>query len=971
MKQVSFHPAALHKILVRQKFERIDLERDFATLRRGNDLVRVNLGTATLSSSPNWLVLRQITLTTPQGSFNLAGLSADAVASLDTALKNAHRRKSLLASLSEQADQTVAALLVWDKLAARDAYLTFSNVQNWRVSIPELTLPNEDDTDLFAHLAMDQQRHLRRIIALSKEPQKAAEVRNAEYARQQLTTFKPFFDEVETNPLTDQQRQAIVHDEDNALVIAGAGTGKTSTVVGKVGFILKKGWAAPDEILLLAFTVKAAEEMRERIGKKLDVDVKVRTFHGLGLEIIAQARGKKPSLCREAEDQKAKTQTLEALSKKLLANDEFRQDLLAFQPSLRRAYKPAWEFNTLSEYTQYLLDVEPRALTGRLLKSYEECEIANWLVAHGIPFEYERPYEIDTASTEYRQYKPDFYLPEHSIYVEHWGVDQNEKPAPFIDQAKYRDKMTWARNLHAENGTTLVETYSWEKQQGILLSRLEAKLREHGIRPSPISGEDALHLLNEQGQFSPFVKLVGTFLSLFKSAGITVKELEARLDRGGDRQRAARFLRLFGSLSTEYEALLQERGEIDFDDMITQAHECVQGGSYHSGFRYILVDEFQDIAAGRAKLVMALRNQVQKAKLFCVGDDWQSIYRFTGSDISLTTKFEDHFGFTRETPLDYTFRFHDKIAAFSSRFVQKNPGQIRKELFTQEASHQPGVVVWTQDGSCDPLESILAEIEAVGKASVFLLARYKFMLPENLKALQNRFRSLTLKNMTAHGSKGLEADYVVVLGMASGKYGFPSQIADDPVLGMVLADSEQFEAAEERRLFYVALTRARKRVYLVSDASKPSAFIREILADDGYEKEVAGGTSSHSDICPACQRGEIVKREGKYGIIYGCTNFPICTYIKTTCSRCKQGRMREAEGAEAKCDACDFAGRVCPRCQKGILGVKRNRSNGNSFWACSMFGRQSESCDYTEPYTGAAGGETPPAAGQVRRNGSR
>ena len=208
-------------------------------------------------------------------------------------------------------------------------------------------------------------------------------------------------------------------------------------------------------------------------------------------------------------------------------------------------------------------------------------------------------------------------------------------------------------------------------------------------------------------------------------------------------------------------------------------------------------------------------------------------------------------------------------------------------------------------------------------------------------------------------------------GMASGKYGFPTEIADDPVLGMVLADGEQFEAAEERRLFYVALTRARKYVYLVSDAAKPSAFIREILADDGYEKVLKGDVSSHSNTCPQCQRGQIVKRDGDFGVFFGCSNYPICTYRGTTCPRCKRGRMSEGERAEARCDACDFAGRVCPQCQKGVLSVRRNRRNGNPFWGCSMFGRQSESCDYTDPIFGKMGGETPPAVKQVRHNGSR
>ena len=736
MKQVLVQPNPFHRLLVPQQIEAIELGRDFATLKRKSDSVRVDLGSATLSSSPNWLVLRKITLTAPQGSFDLAGLPTDAVASLEAAVREAQRRKTLLAFLSDQADQTGAALSAWDELATRDTYLTFSDAHNWRAGVPPLVLPSKGDADLFAHLPLDHQRRLRRMIALSKESQKTAEARNAKYTLHQLSDFQKFFDTVESNPLTDQQRQAIVHDEDSALVIAGAGTGKTSTVVGKLGYVLKKGWAAPDEILLLAFTVKAAEEMQERIGKKLGVDVKARTFHGLGLEIIARARGKKPSLFAEAEDRNARERVIKSLITDLIADDGFRQDLLAFQSSLRRAFRPAWEFKTEAEYVQYLLDVEPRALSGLKLRSYEECEIANWLVTHGVPFEYERPYEVDTASAAFRQYKPDFYLPEQGIYIEHWGVDKGERAAPFMDPVRYREKMAWARALHTEHGTTLVETYSWEKQEGVLLTSLEAKLRGHGVEPRPIPTEEALRLLNEKGQIDPLSKLVGTFLGLFKSGSHTVGGLRGRADRGGDPDRAARFLGLFGRLYAGYEALLHGRGEIDFDDMITLARGHVADGTYQSKFRYIIVDEFQDISLGRAGLIRALRDQVEGAKLFCVGDDWQSIYRFTGSDISLTTEFEKLFGPARRTALDRTFRFHDKIATFSSHFVQRNPTQLRKQLSTAATSEQPGVVVYRHGEGDDPLPTILAEIAAQGAASVFLLGRYTFSAPDDLKALQ-------------------------------------------------------------------------------------------------------------------------------------------------------------------------------------------------------------------------------------------
>ena len=956
MKQVPIQPVPLHRLLINQKTQSIEIGRDFLTVLTKQGSVRVDLSSATLSSSPSWLLLKKITVTTPQGSFELAGIPKAAIGDVEVAIQEAHRRRSASETLFGQANQVQASLGSWDALAARDAYLTTTDARQWQTDAPNLTALAEDDADLLNRLPTDDQRRLLRLIPIKANSQKATERRNDEYVLHQLAAFKPFFDTVESNPLTDQQREAIVHDEDNALVIAGAGTGKTSTVVGKVGYILKKGWAAPEEILLLAFTSKAAEEMRDRIERKLGADVKVRTFHGLGLEIIAKAQGKKPSLGREAEDVNAKSQTIKGLITDLLADDGFRKDLLAFQSSLRRAYKPAWEFKSQAEYTQYLLDVEPRALNGRLLKSYEECEIANWLVTHGVPFEYERPYQVDTATAEYRQYKPDFYLPEQDLYIEHWGVDRNGNPAPFMDRERYLAKMEWARGLHAEHATKLVETYSWERKDGVLLTSLEAKLRDCGLHSHPIPTEDALRLLNEQGQVTPFVKLVGTFLSLFKSAGGTVETLRLRTDRGGDASRAATFLSLFAKVFAGYEALLHGRGEIDFDDMITLARESVESGTYRSAFKYILVDEFQDISAGRARLIQALRDQMEGAKLFCVGDDWQSIFRFTGSDIALTTAFEEHFGPTRKTALDRTFRFHDRIAGFSSRFVQQNPSQLRKQLSTVSMLDRPGVAVYMSGEKDDPLPTILAEIAAQGNASVFVLSRYTFNAPDNLTALQHSSPSLSLRALTAHGSKGLEADYVVIVGLSSGKYGFPSEIADDPVLGMVLADGEAFKHAEERRLFYVALTRARKRVYLVADAASPSPFVREVLADDGYEKTVVGASPATSDVCPECARGKVTKREGEFGVFYGCSNYPICTYKGAVCSRCGRGRMKGGDGTAAVCESCGFRSRPCPRCRLGVLVEKRNRKNGNPFWGCSNYARKSDPCEYTEPIIGRGGG---------------
>jgi len=250
-------------------------------------------------------------------------------------------------------------------------------------------------------------------------------------------------------------------------------------------------------------------------------------------------------------------------------------------------------------------------------------------------------------------------------------------------------------------------------------------------------------------------------------------------------------------------------------------------------------------------------------------------------------------------------------------------------------------------GQADQVQALLGSWDALTSRDAYLTAT---------EALQRQFPTLGIRALTAHGSKGLEADYVAIVGLSSGKYGFPSEIADDPVLGLVLADGEAFEHAEERRLLYVALTRARKRVYLVADAASPSAFVREVLADDGYEKTVVGAAPATSDVCPECARGKVTKREGDFGVFYSCSNHPICTYKGAVCSRCGRGRMRGGDGTEAVCESCGFKSRPCPRCRLGMLVEKRNRKNGNPFWGCSNYGRKSEPCEYTEPIIGRGGG---------------
>lgn len=135
----------------------------------------------------------------------------------------------------------------------------------------------------------------------------------------------------------------------------------------------------------------------------------------------------------------------------------------------------------MGEYFDYLRNHQIRSLKGDLVKSYEECSIANLLYLNGVEYEYEPYYEVDTATREHHQYRPDFYLPESKLYIEHFGIDKNGNTAPYVDWKKYHDDMERKRETHRENQTTLIETYSWWSSEGVLLDKLEDILASEGV----------------------------------------------------------------------------------------------------------------------------------------------------------------------------------------------------------------------------------------------------------------------------------------------------------------------------------------------------------------------------------------------------------------------------------------------------------------------------------------------------------
>jgi len=785
------------------------------------------------------------------------------------------------------------------------------------------------------------------VQAAVRDPKALRAGANVAFVRAEFDRMRTFFDQVESRPLTEAQRSAVVVDEDRNLVVAAAGSGKTSVIVAKAAHLVHREFCPPSGILMLAFARDAAEEMRDRVNARIPGDagraVTVTTFHALGLSIIGHAEERRPSIAREAEDTLQMAKLVKGAVAGAMSDERFATKMKTWFRSHFAPYKSQLEFKTQGEYLAYIREQEIRSLQGDQVRSYEECEIANFLFLNCIDYEYERKYEHDTTSADRGPYHPDFYVVDAGLYIEHFAVDRKGRAPEFVGGPAYVADMQWKRELHARRQTRLIETFSYEKSEGRLLDNLREKLIAAGVALRERPWSEVFSLLEKLGRVDRLTKLVTAFAHHFKSSGLSFTDLRARASAARNAERAAAYVDVFEAIFEQYQSELRDRDEIDFEDMILRATEHVESGRYRSPYSYVLVDEFQDISRSRARLVRALLAQNPAAQLFAVGDDWQSIYRFAGADVSIMREFGEYFGPTARSDLGETFRCADRVCEVATRFVSQNPDQLRKSVTSTRRAPSTRVHVGfagENGGDAVVREALAAIAQGGGEAertSVLVLGRYRHSEPRNLAQLRSEFSRLDMRFMTVHGSKGLEADWVVIVDLQAGRHGFPSAAQDDPLLDLVLARAEAFDHAEERRLFYVALTRAKQGVYLVATSGRPSGFVTELLRD-GYDVATFGNAPKDAPDCPACVTAKLALRDGPYGRFWGCENYPLCDYKDDACRRCCAGLMQRAAGAaQVRCTQCGFEERVCPACGVGRM-VNRTGRYG-PFIGCSAYPR--------------------------------
>lgn len=775
---------------------------------------------------------------------------------------------------------------------------------------------------------------------------------NNRFIEREVTRYRNLFDSVESDPLTRAQASAVVHDEDNHLVVAGAGSGKTSLIVAKVAYLLTSGKAKPHEILVLAFNSDAAEELAKRIITKIDGadDVQVSTFHSYGLSVIGKATDRKPSLSKVADPDYKKRNAkhvIEDALKAMMEDPAIAARILTFFAFELHPAPPDLAEISQAAYNRQVRDL-PDTLRGEKVKSHGEHRIANWLYLNGIKYDYEADHEHDSATSTHRQYKPDFTVHRSDgtrIYVEYFGVDKKGRTAPNVNATEYKQSTQWKRNFHKTNGTILIETFFYDLTEEKLEERLQQKLSDAGVTPQPLDPTEVLKDLGGE-PVTVLSTLFATFLSLFKSNMWTIKELEARTVNRSDKSRCDVFLELFDPIYDAYQQEIKGASgyDIDFADMVTRACPYLEGGEITEPFRYVIVDEYQDVAKGRARILGAVK-QNSGAKLICVGDDWQSIYRFTGSDLTYMTDFAKQYGYSIQSELDQTFRFHQPLVDATSLFITRNPIQITKTINAAPSTEKPiEIVGHPRDATNETINNTLKTISKRhapdDKITVMVLGRYNFQI-DDLRYTNPP--NITVTRSTVHSSKGTQADYVIIIGVNRGaKYSFPSKISDDPVIDLVLTQSDNYPHGEERRLFYVATTRTKNINYILCDEDNPSPFLEEITTPD-YTQWVNHNFTRPQ--CVSCGAGRIKTLKSTYkngGVYHRCTNTDRCRTKLRTCVNCSSPMQAINRTWTCSSPACGHQSTQCPKCEHGY--IKTKNYDNRTFHHCN----KGKHCGYNQ-----------------------
>jgi DNA helicase-4 len=774
-----------------------------------------------------------------------------------------------------------------------------------------------------------------------------------EFESKTLNNRSSFYDKIESNPLTEEQRLAVIRDNDRNLVLAAAGTGKTSVMVAKALDIIDRGIAQAENILILAYNKDAAKELQERLnlrGKDIFSDgnkkPQIKTFHALGREILFKAKQSvKISVFSE------KPETLEKwisewFVTKMQSDDKFMEKFI------KLSYQPInpFDFKSKEEYDNYIRDNDYLTLQGEYVRGYQELLIANWLYLNCIEYEYEPSYISKQRIEIGFDYRPDFFLTDYDIYLEHFGIDRAGNTRVDIDKDKYNYEIQQKRDLHNSFNTKLIETYHYNWTEGNLESTLLQHTIDNNITIKKRPKDEIFKRLNKTEFLVNGIKRYLKCLQAIRVERLSDDDVYAHLEKDKI-VNAKEYTELLSSIHSAYIEELSAQDCIDFDDMIIRAITEVNNKNFKPKWTHILVDEFQDISAARMEFLNSLINNGPSPRLTVVGDDWQSIYRFSGGKLELTTQFESRVGSCTSTMLQKTFRYNNSIAFTAGEFVMQNPEQYVKNVVTHTKVDSSQVYLLdSQVSKVENLELKTAKvIEEIIKnepnASISVIARYRYLLTNTKEVVSKLIPNKEIKYWTFHGSKGLESDYCILIGFFQGKTGFPNENKEEAVVEALLPSLDTFEHSEERRLLYVGITRAKKKSYLIADPKATSVFINELLSPK-FKLHISSKSfnEQYREIfkCNVCTTGYYKIKKGEYGEFYSCTSGKSCRSKPRICSKCGAPSIDYEKESICNNKNCGFVMKICEVCGRPM---KKRDGKFGPFWGCTGYGLKEDQCN--------------------------
>ena len=706
--------------------------------------------------------------------------------------------------------------------------------------------------------------------------------------------------------LNDKQRTAVLSECKRLLVLAGAGSGKTKTLLHKINYLVDDKLVDANNILAVTFTKNAANEMIDRMIQAADKSgyyeqflktkgitfaekykerqsflnkfpwlnrLTIKTIHSLCYQIIktdgvhvfdnkfkivADQKGNSEFIGNTAEE--TVSEIIEKVTINLSKNKDFilklKRYILDYFVDFIHHHKEQEEFRPEGKFFT--------SLRGDKVRSKSEQYIADWLYRNSIDYVYEPEVKVEGSA-----FHPDFFIPQANIYLEH--ISNKSYPS------------FWKEGKMKIAGNTCIKTFDDATHNSAIFNKVLDRVIKGRIS-TDLSSAIVLHYEEE---FSNFKKEIKRFFREVNEVRNKIvnseKPLEQIIDEASksDFERVRMFYELAVPIINAFNDYCTNKSYLDFDGLLTKSIQLLQEypnikERYQDRYKYILVDEFQDVNNLQVKLLNLLtKNETQ---LFCVGDDWQSIYGFRGSEIGYIVNFEEHFADSQLLTLNLNYRSTDPIVSASTEAIKKNKFQIPKEIKAVKRGGQKIKIFYEeQEGQANSFiwETIEKHVEeGISPEEILVLYRRSAMASDLKQALRKSGHKIQFK--TIHSAKGLEAKVVFILGLHSNKGGFPDPWLQDKIYQVIKPSDYDHLLEEERRLFYVALTRAEDHLYLISQKGAPSDFIKDIPPefiqnDDGENTSVINDfilcqscqskLENHYRFCPECGNNLIENKE--------------------------------------------------------------------------------------------------------------